>query len=147
MIRDLLPDDREVFLSMAEKFYSSTAVAYSVDSQNFRTTFDVAMSKSPFIRLLIIEEEGTPVGYALLSFTYSNEAGGIVVLVEELYIGEAYRNKGFGSRFFEFLELEYPLAKRFRLEVRGDNKKAIELYNRLGYNVFNYVQMVKDVLH
>lgn len=145
MIRDLSPGDKKVFLSMVKSFYSSAAVAHDVDSQNFETTFDAAMSKSQFMRALIIEDNGAPVGYALLSFTYSNEVGGMVVLVEELYINEACRSKGFGSKLFEFLEREYPSAKRFRLEVREDNRKAIELYKRLGYDVLDYAQMVKDI--
>lgn len=145
MIRDLSPEDRKIFLSMAKSFYSSAAVAHNVDFQNFNITFDAVMSKSPFIRALIIANDEAPVGYVLLSFTYSNEMGGIVVLIEELYINESCRGMGFGSELFEFLEEEYPSAKRFRLEVRKDNKRAIELYMRLGYKVLDYVQMVKDI--
>lgn len=144
-MRDLLPDDRTVFLSMVKSFYLSAAVAHNVHPRNFEKTFEAALSKSPFIRAFIIEDEGVPAGYAILSFTYSNEAGGMVVLIEELYINETCRGKGLGRKFFEFLEQEYPLAKRFRLEVRKTNKKAIALYDGLGYNVLDYVQMVKDI--
>lgn len=145
MIRDSLPEDRNIFLSMVKRFYSSSAVAHNVDSQNFDITFDAAVSKSPFIRLLIIDDDEISVGYALLSFTYSNEVGGMVVLVEELYVSEEYRGMGFGGMVFEFLEQEYPSAKRFRLEVRKDNERAIKLYSRIGYNVLDYVQMVRDI--
>lgn len=145
MIRDLLPNDRDIFLSMVKIFYSSEAVAHNVDFKNFEATFNAAMNKSPFIRALIIEDDGIPAGYALLSFTYSNEVGGMVVLIEELYISDSYRGKGFGSQFLEFLEQEYPLAKRFRLEVVKDNKKAIDLYSRFGYKSLDYAQMVKDI--
>ena len=79
MIRDLRSDDRNAFLSMVKDFYSSDAVAHSVDPQNFEATFAAAMEKSPFLRALMMEEKGKPAGYALLSFTYSNEAGGLVV--------------------------------------------------------------------
>ncbi len=144
MIRDLLPQDKEIFMTMAKEFYSSAAVVHNVDPENFQKTFNAAMDKSPFIRVLIIAAAQTPAGYALLSFTYSNEAGGIVVLIEELYINEAHRSKGLASEFFAFLEQEYPLAKRFRLEVRKDNKKAIALYRKLGYQSLDYVQMIKD---
>lgn len=144
MIRDLLPDDKDLFLSMAKDFYSSNAVAHSVDLKNFETTFATAINQSPFLRVLIIEDEGNPIGYALLSFTYSNEAGGMVVWFEELYIDKAHRGKGYGSKCFQFVEQAYPLAKRFRLEVRKDNKKAFHLYYRLGYDDLDYVQMVKD---
>lgn len=144
-IRDILQEDKDIFLSMVKCFYSSSAVAHNVDPQNYNITFDAVMHKSPFIRALIIENSGAPVGYALLSFTYSNEVGGMVVLIEELYISEECRGKGCGSELFEFLEQEYPSFKRLRLEVRRDNKRAIELYTRNGYKFLDYVQMVKDI--
>jgi len=93
----------------------------------------------------MIENHEKPIGYALLSFTYSNEAGGMGILIEEVQIDSAYRGGGYGSKLFSFLEQEYPTVKRFRLEVDVNNIKAIDLYIRLGYKIFDYVQMVKEV--
>lgn len=144
MIRDAVPSDKKTFLSMALEFYSSEAVLKPVDPQNFEATFTAAMDKSPFVRLLMMEIGDIPVGYALLSFTYSNEAGGMVVLIEEVQIEKTYRNQGYGSKLFGFLEREYPTAKRFRLEVSAENTKTVDLYSRLGYKNIDYIQMVKD---
>lgn len=144
MIRDLLSNDKDIFLSMVNEFYSSNAVVHSVDPQNFEITFRAAIEKSPFLRALIIEDEEKAVGYALLSFTYSNEAGGLVVLIEELYLNEACRGKGIGRQFFQYLEQEYPSAKRFRLEATKENEDAIRLYERLDYKVLDYIQLIKD---
>ena len=33
---------------------------------------------------------------------------------------------------------------RLRLEVEAENTKAVSLYKRLGYEVLDYVQMIKD---
>ena len=145
MFRDLQERDKDVFLSMVKSFYSSEAVLSPVEPKNFEATFKAAMEKSPFLRALMIEHEGNPVGYGLLSFTYSNEVGGMVVLAEELYITEACRGKGYGRGFFAFIEREYPDAKRFRLEVMHGNTRAIRLYEKLGYKPMEYRQMVKDV--
>lgn len=81
-----------------------------------------------FIRILIIENNERPIGYTLLSFTYSNEADGVVVLIEEVQINKAYRGRGHGSKLFNFLEQEYPVVKGFRLEVGAHNTKVIDLY-------------------
>jgi ribosomal protein S18 acetylase RimI-like enzyme len=145
MIRDLLPDDKAVFMEMAKKFYASEAVAHNVDSRILEATFNTAISKSPFLRALIIEDKGIPVGFALLSFSYATEVGGLTVSLEDLYLSEACRGRGLGSKFIRFMEQEYPSVKRFRLEVTKENKKAMKLYCKLGYKIINYVQMVKDI--
>jgi len=145
LIRDITEKDRAVFLEMTEKFYSSDAVAHNVERHILETTFDTALNESPYIRALIIEDDGNPVGFALLSFSYATEVGGLVVLLEDLYISDVCRGKGLGSKFMQFMEREYPAAKRFRLEVAGENTRAVDLYKKLGYNVLDYVQMVKDI--
>lgn len=143
-IRDMVPEDKDAFLSMVHMFYQSPAVEGAVDERHFETTFYAALSQSPYIRILMLEDRGQRVGYAQLSFTYSNEAGGLAVLIEELYISRACRGRGMGHAFFAFLEQEYPNAKRFRLEVHSDNVRAIRLYRSLGYSTLRYKQMIKD---
>ena len=145
MIRDITAADRAAFIGMVEKLYSSSAVDHAVDPSVFQTTFDTALSDSPYVRALMIEDEGAPVGYAILSFTYATEVGGLVVQLEDLYICGSCRGKGLGSKFMSFMEAEYPQAKRFRLEVTKENVKAKDLYAKLGFKVLEYVQMVKGV--
>ena len=144
MIRDVTVNDKSVFLEMAEIFYSSPAVTHKIGGELLERTFDAAIGKSPFVRVLIIEDDGAVVGFAILSFSHATEVGGLVVLLEDLYISDSCRGKGLGSKFMQFVEREYPSAKRFRLEVTKGNHRAIELYSRLGYKTLDYVQMVKD---
>jgi ribosomal protein S18 acetylase RimI-like enzyme len=144
MIRDVTVNDKSVFLEMAEIFYSSPAVTDIIGAEMLVMTFDAAIGKSPFVRVLIIEDDGATVGFAILSFSHATEVGGSVVLLEDLYISDSCRGKGLGSTFMQFVEREYPSAKRFRLEVTKDNNRAIDLYSRLGYKTLDYVQMVKD---
>jgi len=145
MIRDIVQEDKIVFLEMIETFYSSKAVAHNVDKSILETIFNVAVSGSPYLRALIIEDKEEPVGFALLSFSFATEVGGLVVLLEDLYISEERRGKGLGHKFMQFMEQEYPLAKRFRLEVAKENTRAIDLYGKLGFEVLEYVQMVKNL--
>lgn len=92
----------------------------------------------------MLEEEGKIVGYLLLAITWSNEAGGIVVWLEELFFKGSFRGKGYGTQVFAWVEKEYPHAKRFRLEAAYNNEKAIALYKRLGYEEMKYYPMVKE---
>ena len=144
MFRDIAPGDRAVFISMMEKLYSSKAVSHKVDRSVFEAAFDAAIKKSPYLRAFIIEDGGKPAGYALVSFSYAVETGGLAVLLEDLYLDDTCRGKGYGGGFLRFIEKEYPDARRFRLEVTAENVRAIELYRRQGYEILDYVQMVKD---
>jgi len=145
MIRDMIAEDRAVFLEMAGKFYSSGAVDHAVDRSIYEASFDAAVGESPLIRAFMIEDGGRPVGFALVAFYFATEVAGLVVLIEDLYLDETCRGKGLGSKFMQFIEQEYPEAKRFHLEVAKDNTRAIDLYEKLGYKELGYVQMVKEV--
>ncbi len=144
MFRDALPNDKDAFMTMVTTFYNSDAVSHAIDKKFMEQTFEKAMEKDPFLRLIIIEKDKEIAGYGLVSFMYSNEAGGMVLLVEELYIDSKFRGAGIGQEFFKFMKNEYKSFKRFRLEVKADNIRAIDLYKRLGYEKLEYIQMVID---
>ena len=92
-----------------------------------------------------MEHDGDTAGYGLISKTYSQEAGGYVYWLEELYILERFRSKGLGAEFIKYLEAtKEPGVTRLRLEVEEENTRAIALYKKLGYQTLNYIQMVKD---
>ena len=97
------------------------------------------------MRAFILEYEGQPAGYGLIAKTFSQEAGGYVYWLEELYILEEFRSKGLGSEFFAYVEEHKEEGVlRFRLEVEEDNTRAAALYERLGYKPLNYKQMMKE---
>ena len=145
MIRPIEARDREIYLSMTKKFYDSDAVLSPVPAENMERTFDLLISGSPFAAAFVFEEEGKVVGYALLARTWSQEAGGEVIWIEEIYLEPEARGKGHGTEFFRFLEKDFaPDAKRFRLEAEKENEAAVALYQRLGFEFFPYDQMKKD---
>lgn len=144
MIRDFTESDYEKYIIYAKAFYASDAVAHDIDPKHFHQTFHLILQKSPLVRGLVYELDGEVAGYMLLSFMYSNEFGGIVVLLEEIYIDPRYRGQGIGKQFFAFADAEYKdSAVCFRLEVARNNAKAIELYQSLGFQEWSYLQMVK----
>ena len=145
MIRDIEEKDREIFIAMCEEFYSSTAVSHSVPKSHCERTCEVVTHYSPCYRGCLRESGGKTVGYGLVQLSYSNEAGGMQMFLEELYIREGYRNKGLGKEFFERVYASRDDVVRYRLEVTAVNERAISLYKRLGYENLDYVQMIKDV--
>ncbi len=144
-IRKVQESDRERYLQMAHDFYHSSAVLHPIPDSFIEKTFDECMKEDAYAIAYLLEYDGETAGYGLLAKTFSQEAGGFVFWIEELYVLEKFRSKGLGGKFFQMLEEERsPEVVRFRLEVEDDNERAIALYRRLGYEELKYSQMVKD---
>lgn len=144
MIRDIQSEDRELFIELADHFYHSSAVSHPVPRIHFERTFDLALAGSPYLRVFLFEEAGKVAGFSIVSLTYSNEAGGLTVLLEDIMVCSEFRGRGIGNQFLRFIEEEYPDAARFRLEVMAENQGAIRLYEKHGYEIITYRQMVKE---
>lgn len=145
MIRKFTEQDRQLYVEMAREFYHSDAVLHPVPDQHFEKTADECIRSEDYAQIYLFEWEGQPAGYGLTAKTFSQEAGGFVWWIEEIYIRSAYRSRGLGREFFTYLDQERPGdVSRFRLEVEEDNTRAVSLYERLGYGHLDYRQMVKD---
>ena len=143
-IREIKLEDKKIYLEMVNEFYNSEAVLHSVDENNFINTFNELIKSGVYTECFIIEYHDKIVGYTLVSKTYSQESGGMVLLIEEIYINEKFRSKGIGKEIFDFLKTRYSSYSRVRLEVEISNKKAIKLYEKLGFNELKYIQMIKE---
>ena len=144
MIRNLTPNDRDAYLRMAHDFYHSPAVLKPVPDAYLERSFDEMMRSDVYMRGLIFEMDGNVAGYAVISKTYSQEAGGKVAWIEEIYILDRYRGRGLAHGFFADLYTIEPAA-RYRLETEPENLRAKRLYERLGFTQLGYEQLVMDV--
>lgn len=144
MIRPMTSQDEQLYLRLAHQFYSSEAVLHQLPEQIYHRNFQQLTRQNPYAKGYIIEQDGEPAGYLLLSFTFSAEVGGLVVLVEELYVLPQFQNQGLGRQALEFVRWQFPQAARFRLEVTAQNQGAMRLYRRAGYQPLDYLQMTLD---
>ncbi len=144
MIRKYLDSDYSEVAGLMYEFNHSSAVLSPVDSSHYDITLRLAIEGSPYVEVYVIECEGTVVGYVQLSLTHSNEAGGQIVWIDELYILPAYQGRGLGSSALQYVFSSHPQAKRFRLEVCKTNSGAIALYAKLGFVLLDYTQYVID---
>jgi ribosomal protein S18 acetylase RimI-like enzyme len=104
--------------------------------KKIQDTFD-ALTKYPELgSIIIFDHDGVIIGYSILINFWSNEFGGNILTIDELYIKKAYRSQGVGSRFIHYLaEIRFGNSVAIQLEVTPDNVKARKLYESLGFKL------------
>ena len=145
VIRRFTPGDRQTYLDLAAAFYTDgDAVDHPVPAHHAARTFDALMAGTPYADAFLAEDGSGPLGFILLALTWSNEAGGLVVWIEELLALPHARGKGVGRALINQTREAYPDANRYRLEVTAGNARAIRLYASLGFTPLPYDQMILD---
>ena len=141
-IRCMEEKDKKIVLEMMRVFYASPAVLSNGSEEIFEADINACVGDSPYLEGYVFENEEEIQGYAMVAKSFSTEFGKPCMWIEDLYIKEAYRGLGIGSRFFEFIESKYPNSI-FRLEVEEENDRAIRVYKKCGYEVIPYMEMKK----
>ena len=142
-IRKMREDDREVIINMMRGFYASPCVYTNGSEEIFKADFDACVSGSPYLEGYVFEKDGTIIGYGMLAKSFSTEFGKKCIWIEDIFIIEEYRGLGIGSKFFKFIEECYSDVI-FRLEVEEENKRAISVYEKNGFDYLPYLEMKKE---
>ena len=129
-----------------EEFYSSDAVLHPVPRSYFEKTADEALRSDAYAEIYLLEHEGKPARYGLTARTFSQEAG------RPGFVDRRTLYQNVNSDQKVWAESSFPgWKKRTEAGLRGSdlrwkrrNCRAISLYERLGYKVLDYVQMIKD---
>lgn len=75
--------------------------------------------------IMIIEADSKIIGYSILINFWSNEHGGNILDIDELYIKSNYRGKGIGSKFIQYLiDNKFNNSVAVRLETMPSNNKV-----------------------
>ena len=94
----------------------------------------------------VFEWEGQLVGYALLINFWSNEYGGNVLSIDELYIRPDFRGVGIGTHFIQYLKNNrFNNCVALELEVLPYNTKALKLYQKLGFQGTNRTHLLLEI--
>lgn len=143
--RDITPQDHDLVIPMVQAFYQSDAVDHPVDTTIMERSFrDAVDPAEDLLRGLIVQWDGKPAGYLYITQCYSAEVGGRCAFLEEIYLEPEFRGRGLGLQIMAWLEQAYPTARRFRLEVTPVNQRAARMYQKAGYQLLHYDQMVLD---
>ncbi len=143
-VRPFIPSDFDDILSMMKVFYASDALLIHPQESVLRRTLTDAMGDNPFVEGFAFEWDGVLAGYGMVAKSYSTEAGGPCIWIEDIYILPQYRGKGLGTAFLKFVREQFPQAVRIRLEAEPENAKAMAVYHGAGFSELGYTQLILD---
>jgi GNAT superfamily N-acetyltransferase len=147
MWRHATESDDDVLVELCQELYREDPGPLPADGRNLRETLPTLRREPWRGRAVALELERRVVGYALLVAYWSNEFGGEVCAVDELYVTRAFRGRGHGAALFEALERGEVWPTPFvaiALGVTPGNARARRLYERLGFAAVG-VSMLKRV--
>ncbi|MEI7425880.1 MAG: GNAT family N-acetyltransferase [Candidatus Moraniibacteriota bacterium] len=94
--------------------------------------------------IYVFEMNKILVGYALVINYWCNGYGGNVSAIDEIFVNISCRGTGIASAFIKYLQKNViRKSVAVSLEVGAKNKKAKQLYKKLGFNREGYGFMIK----
>lgn len=135
----------EVILQMMQEFYAIDG--YPIDPEKSRALFSEFIENEHLGKAWMILEDETPIGYVILTFIFMFEYQGKIAILDELYLTESARGKGFGSKTIDFIHAEarHLNLKIIYLEVEEHNEKAQKLYLANDF-VFHHRKLMKYIV-
>jgi ribosomal protein S18 acetylase RimI-like enzyme len=118
---------------MVFHFYEEYDANRSISAECINKTIQHLISHPDHGSFRCIYLNDVLIGYTILIHYWSNEYGGIILFIDELYIKPSFRNQGLGNQFLKVLELKFPNINTFALEVSPSNKRAMSLYLKNGF--------------
>jgi ribosomal protein S18 acetylase RimI-like enzyme len=125
--------DADALLEFMQAYYAFDG--HGFDRERARVAL-TALLRDPSLGLTwLILDGDTAAGYVVLCFGYSLEWLGRDAFVDEFYLREEYRGRGWGRQTMAFLEEAARGAgiRTLHLEVVESNTTALQLYRKLGF--------------
>ena len=125
--------DADTLLPFLREYYAFDG--HGFDEQRARTALTALLCNASLGCVWLILDGGMPVGYVVLCFGYSLEWLGRDAFVDELYLREEFRGRGWGRRTMAFVEEEARTrgVRALHLAVVKGNDTALQLYRKVGF--------------
>jgi ribosomal protein S18 acetylase RimI-like enzyme len=140
MWRVARPADDAAIIELSQKLYTEDPSTLQVSRAQTQRSLTTLRENPTRGRAIVLDLEGELRGFALLISFWSNELGGVVCYIDELYVETGHRGRGYARAMVESLAREEALWPRkdlvaLALEVTPANHQARRLYESLGFEV------------
>jgi GNAT superfamily N-acetyltransferase len=136
-------NDAGGLLEMMREYYAFDGHAF--DPERAQVALLAFLREPTFGRAWLICDDATPVGYIVLTLGYSLEYLGRDAFIDEFYLRESHRGKGWGKCALTFVEDQARAleVRSIHLEVVRQNTGAKEVYRKSGYADHEHYLMSK----
>lgn len=125
---------REDLFKMIRALYAEDPSGDKMNEGKIEKTIDYLQTHPERGRIMLFSDGNLIIGYSIIIYYWSNEYGGIILLLDELFVKEGCRGHRIGTGFINHLiTTESELCKAIFLEVIPSNSKALKFYNSLGF--------------
>lgn len=141
--REAATADINSLLLLVAEYYAFDQIPF--DERDVHRGLQALLEDPALGRAWLMEQEGNPAGYAVLTFGYDHEFGGRIGTLTDFYLKPEFRGRGIGTEALLFVEAQ---AKRLglgaiELQTTRHNILAQKLYGKLGYTALDRILMIK----
>lgn len=143
MIRRSTRDDLDALVELGAEYCDADGHVF--DEVTVRDGFAGVVADDRYGLVLVADVDGTVVGYAVVSWGWSIEIGGIDVVLDEIYVRP--KGSGIGGALLAAVEATCrdAGAKRVFLETEPHNERARRWYASVGFTPQPSVWMSKEL--
>ena len=125
--------DLDALLALVEQFQEFERIPY--DAAAARHNLAHLLDEPLLGQVLLTELDGQPIGYAILTYGYDLEFGGMDAYLTDLFLVESERDRGIGSWLLGRVEeaAQKVGARALHLMVAPSNQRAHHVYYRAGF--------------
>lgn len=143
--RSAREDEDETIVSMVMALYTDDPAPTPMSRGMIVSTMARLRAEPLRGRVVVYDVGAGIVAYAILCSFWSNELGGEVCIIDELYVNPEARGRGISTGLVRSLAAGtmpwFRDAVAVELEVTPSNHRARELYQRLGFAPYKNTQM------
>lgn len=134
LLRRAEPGDIARILPLVEAYHEFIGITQDADT--CREAVAQLLAAPEMGRIFVLGPSQAPIGYIAISFGFSIKLGGRDAVVDEFFIREKVRGKGFGSRVLAELpgEMAASGVVALHLDVDRVDDVAQRLYRKAGFS-------------
>jgi GNAT superfamily N-acetyltransferase len=140
------PKDHKVLLKLIVAYYRFDKIPYKLESLS-RGLDTLLRNLSQGQAWLLETHHNQPIGYAILTYNFDLEYGGLEGMLTDLYVEKRFRQHGVGSLALYEIE-DYCRERGIRtieLQVQDHNKSANTFYRKTGFRILPRKVMILEV--